>query len=417
MTQVDWSQFLPNIISGLIVALIIALIAYFKSEKFKTWLNKICSSIAYGVKWFIVKKWYFSSPLFLAIMSVIIIFHFFSDWNIVLLSSVFYLLGLLGWGLFCYRSTKSNKKNPHLGKTRFVPVPLQPGVGNAYLKNRYIDPPLGNIFLGGVQFEIKQDSLVFDTTESLHCYLPLDYGGKQVDFQLPKSVNQIKSVYFLINSENSKSIYMNQSVGNIRLRFKEAPPIDIELILGKNIREWCPGNSGEYVRETSDHENITCVWKGLSKNGAIAVIDCLKIPIYEIMRGCYLEKIIFVHKSLPTPPDTLGVHYSVFGISLEIQQQPEPTNNSNQKGNLSNVQLVPSELDIEIMKILAREKETKSYWVDVQRISNVLNLPQNRADYFLRNLEKHGFVHHHMLDGKWGIKDIGIDYLVEHYHI
>jgi hypothetical protein len=105
-----------------------------------------------------------------------------------------------------------------------------------------------------------------------------------------------------------------------RLVFKEAPPIDVELELGKNIREWCPGNSGDYIRETSSPETITEAWTGLSKNGANAVIDCLKIPVYEFMKDCYLEKIIFTHKSFPQPPDTMGVHYSVFGISLEIQE-------------------------------------------------------------------------------------------------
>lgn len=124
----------------------------------------------------------------------------------------------------------------------------------------------------------------------------------------------------MINSGNSKNIYANKSIGRIRLVFKEAPPIDVELVLGKNIREWCPGNSGDYVREASSPETITEVWVGLSKNGANAVIDCLKIPVYEIMKDCYLEKIIFTHRSISQPPDTMGVQYSVFGISLEIDE-------------------------------------------------------------------------------------------------
>lgn len=58
----------------------------------------------------------------------------------------------------------------------------------------------------------------------------------------------------------------------------------------------------------------------MNKSGAYAVIDCLKIPIYEIMESCYLEKILFIHYSIPEAPDTMGVHYSVFGISLEVQK-------------------------------------------------------------------------------------------------
>jgi hypothetical protein len=212
---------------------------------------------------------------------------------------------------------KTNKSAE--SKSKYLPVPVPPGIGNSYLKDRYISPPSGDVVLGGVQFQLKQDSLIFDTNEHIRYYLPLEYGGKQVDFQLPESVNRIKSVYFLINSGNSKIIYANKSIGKISLIFKQAPPIDVELVLGKNIREWCPGNSGDYIRETSNPETLTGVWIGMSKNGANAVIDCLKIPVYEFMKDCYLEKIIFEHRSIPQPPDTMGVHYLVFGISLEIQ--------------------------------------------------------------------------------------------------
>lgn len=219
------------------------------------------------------------------------------------------------------KSPLPRKSNKSIGsKTTFLPISLSPRTGNSYLQDRYISPPSGDVVLGGAQFRLKHDSLIFDTNERIRYYLPLDYDGKQVEFQLPESVNKIKSVHFLINSGNSKIIYANRSIGKISLVFKEASPIDVELVLGKNVREWCPGNSGEYIRETSSPETVTGVWVGMSKNGANAVIDCLKIPVYEFMKDCYLEKIIFIHQSIPQPPDTMGVHYSVFGVSLEIQQ-------------------------------------------------------------------------------------------------
>ena len=204
-------------------------------------------------------------------------------------------------------------------KTTFFPISLSPGIGNSYLKDRYISPPSGDVFLGGAQFLLKKDCLIFDTSKPIRYYLPLDNDGKLVEFQLSEMTNKIKSVYLLINSGNSKIIYANRSLGKISLVFKEAPQIDVELLLGKNVREWCPGNSGDYIRETSSPQSITSVWVGMSKNGANAVIDCLKIPVHECMKDCYLEKIIFIHQSIPQPPDTMGVHYSVFGISLEIQ--------------------------------------------------------------------------------------------------
>jgi hypothetical protein len=292
------------------------------TQRFKTWLNKLSASAAHRFKWLVVEKWYFSFPLFIAIVFGVIVFRFYADWKIVFLSFTFYIIGLLGWGLSNNRQPQifSKKQALNAAKPKFIPITLQASIGNSYLKNRYIDPPIGDVVLGGARFQLKKDSLIFDTNENMRYYLPLDYGGKQVDFQLPKSVNRVRSVYFLINSGNSKNIYANKSIGKISLIFKDAPPIDVQLELGKNIREWCPGNSGEYVREISSPETVTGVWTGMRKNGANAVIDCLKIPVYEFMKDCYLEKIIFVHRSLPQPPDTMGVHYSVFGISLEIQE-------------------------------------------------------------------------------------------------
>jgi hypothetical protein len=205
-------------------------------------------------------------------------------------------------------------------KPKFLPIPLNPGIGNSYLRDRYIAPPFGDVVLGGAQFQFKADSLIFDTNKQIRNSLPRNDGGKEIDFQLPKPENQVKSVYFLINSGNSKSVYANEGIGEIRLLFKDAPPIVVELVLGQNIREWCPGNPGDYVREASSPTIIMDAWKGLSKYRANAVMDCLQIPVYECMRNCFLEKIIFVYKPTQRPTDTMGVHFSVFAVSLEIEQ-------------------------------------------------------------------------------------------------
>ena len=109
-------------------------------------------------------------------------------------------------------------------------------------------------------------------------------------------------------------------IGEIRLIFRDAPPICVELILGQNIREWCPGNPGDFVRDAPSPTITMDAWTGLSKDGANAVIDCLRIPVFECMRNCFLERIIFVHKSPQRPPDEMGVHFSVFAVSLEIEQ-------------------------------------------------------------------------------------------------
>jgi hypothetical protein len=204
-------------------------------------------------------------------------------------------------------------------KPKFLPIPLNPVLGNSFLKDRFIAPPFGDVILGGAQFQFKPDSLIFDTNEQIHYYFPRNNGGKEIDFQLPKPENQVKSVYFLINSGNSKNLYENEVIGEIRLLFKDAPPIVVELVLGQNIREWCPGNTGDYVREATSDTLTMDAWKGMSKSGANAVMDCLQIPVYECMRNCFLEKIIFIYNPTQRSTDTMGVHFSVFAVSLELE--------------------------------------------------------------------------------------------------
>jgi len=324
MPESDWAQFIPDLIIaviGVLFAIIVTgTIACFRSERFKTWLSKLLANFALGLKW-LVEKWYFFLPLCIVIILGTITFRIYADWKIVAFSFLCYLMGLLGWRLSNRHQILRGRNRAINGiKTKFLAIPLPAGIGNSYLKNRYIDPPVRDVVLGGAQFRLKQDSLIFDTNEHISSFLPRSDGGKEVDYRLPEPANQVKSVYLLINSGNSKNIYVNEVIGKIRLIFKDAPPIVVELVLGQNIREWCPGNSGEYVRETSSPSTMN-VWMGMSKNGANAVIDCLKIPVYECMRNCSLEKIVFVYKPTQKPPDTMGVHFSVFAISLEIESR------------------------------------------------------------------------------------------------
>jgi len=77
----------------------------------------------------------------------------------------------------------------------------------------------------------------------------------------------------------------------------------------------------------------------------------------------------------------------------------------------------PSDLNIEILKQLAISKEVRKYWVEIGVIAAKNKLTENHADYLLRIMAKHGFVHQHMYDGTWNIKDKGVDFLIEHKYM
>lgn len=323
MPESDWSQFIPSLIVGLIVGLLLlavgGVIAYLKSDRFKKWFNRLLNTIMRALKW-LIAKWRFILLHSVVVVLGAVVFRIYADWIILAFSLVCYAVGLLSWGLPIGRPISFGRSKSIESKTKYLPIPLVPGIGNSYLKSRYIAPPSGDVLLGKARFLLESEDLIFDANEQIRYYTPRNDGGKEIDLQLPKPQNQVKSAYFLINSGNSKSIYAHQSIGEIRLVFKDAPPIVVELVLGENIREWCPGNTGDFVREASSPMLTKDAWTGLSKHGGNAVIDCLQIPVYACMRNCFLEKIILVHKSLQKPPDTMGVHFSIFAMSLEVAQ-------------------------------------------------------------------------------------------------
>jgi len=324
MPESKWSQFIPDLIVefvGVLFARVVGgVIAYFKCDKFKKWFGRLLNKMMLASRW-LIAKWHLVVLHSLVVVLGTVVFRIYADWRILAFSLVCYAVGLLSWGLSIGRPISFGRSKSTESKTKYLPISLIPGIGNSYLKSRYIAPPSGDVFLGKAQFRLEPDALIFDTNEQIRYYTPRDDGGKEIDFQLPKPQNQVKSAYFLINSGNSKSIYAHQDIGEIMLVFKDAPPIVVELVLGENIREWCPGNLGDFVREASSSMITIDAWTGLSKQGANAVMDCLQIPVYECMRNCFLEKIIFVHKSTQRLSDTMGVHFSVFAVSLEIEQR------------------------------------------------------------------------------------------------
>jgi len=330
----SWSDYLIQTLAGLTVLAIGGAVAYFWSD---TLIRAVALLILVTITivailliptlrhWlFRVLKWLAGKwrlVLLLAVLAILnlALFQINSDWKILTISLVQLVVVFVGFRVLSTPIAETKRKKVLQSKPNFLPISLPPGVANSYLKNRYLDPPSGDITLNGVQFQIQPDSLILDTNEVIRLTFPRDDGCTEFGFQLPKPVKNVKTVYFLINSGNSKSVYNSFKVGEIILIFKDAPPINTKLILGQNIREWCVGNPGDLVREVSDHTFNHVAWRGMNKQGTSAVIDCLKIPVFECMRGNALEQISFAHNPAKRPPDTMGIHFSVFAVSLELE--------------------------------------------------------------------------------------------------
>jgi hypothetical protein len=198
----------------------------------------------------------------------------------------------------------------------FTPLPLLPGIGNASLHNLYITPPLGEVHLNNIPFQIPNGALVFDTNAQIRYYLPQADGSKEIELPLSVAVSNVRKVHVLINSGNSKNVYANQKIGEIRLLFGNVHPMSTDLILGYNIREWAVGNQGDYVRDLSA-PTTRMAWQGMNKQGVNAVMDHLEIAVPDAIQNAVLEKIVFVHKPTQHATDSLGVQYIVMAITVE----------------------------------------------------------------------------------------------------
>lgn len=198
----------------------------------------------------------------------------------------------------------------------YTPIPLFPGIGNANLRDLYLDPPIGEVHFNNIPFQIPSGALFFDTNAQIRYYLPQVDGGKEVDLRPSIPIANIKKVHFLINSGNSKRVYVNQKIGEVKLLFSNVHPISIDLILGYNIREWAVGNQGDYVREISGL-SVQMAWQGMNKQGVNAVIDHLEIMVPDAIRNAVLEKIVFIHRRTHHATDSLGVQYIVLAVTVE----------------------------------------------------------------------------------------------------
>ncbi len=216
-----------------------------------------------------------------------------------------------------HRTVREHRQPQNTGDSiLFTPIPLFPGIGNAYLHDLFLNPPIGDVQLNSIPFQIPPGALFFDTNAQIRYYFPQADGSKVVDLRPSIPIANIKKVHFLINSGNSKRVYANQKIGEIRLLFNNIHPMSTDLVLGYNIREWAVGNQGDYIRELSA-PSVQMAWQGMNKQGVNAVIDHLEIVVPDAIRNAILEKIAFVHRPTRHATDSMGVQYIALAITVE----------------------------------------------------------------------------------------------------
>jgi len=222
------------------------------------------------------------------------------------------------------RSLQATFRSPK--RPRFEVVPLSVGgVTNANLMARYLDPPQGEVVLGGVEFLVG--SAISDS-ENVR-FIEAD-GHTETKLKLPKPAHRVKSVHLLINASGGWRIHRESStvlewtqIGKTRLNFGDGSSQDTELVLGDNIREWAIGNSpGNLVGRVAD-PLCRVVWKGKAISGKFAVIDKLEIPIRDSNRKKQLESIVFIRDIPHGAKASEGglLHFLISAVTLEFGEQ------------------------------------------------------------------------------------------------
>ncbi len=211
-----------------------------------------------------------------------------------------------------------NKKTTKEGKTYFYQAVDIQSIFNANLGNYYVDIDTS---MQNDKFSLTKNSYVFDTDKNIRYYLPESKNIKAVELILPEPIKNIKSLFFLINAGNGIEKGLGEKIGSIELLFSGGLSKHIELILGKNVRDWSPGNmskESKLVIQTTDSQN-TLFGKSINYAGRYAVIDQLEIPLDIRYRELELSKIIFRHQRVYLPNDSTIIQYMIYGITVEIE--------------------------------------------------------------------------------------------------
>jgi len=156
---------------------------------------------------------------------------------------------------------------------------------NERLESLYANPPMGRCFLGGIWFEIHAGDPTKGINNTLHTE-----EGREYTVDLPRAVRGVRALYFLVNSTNTYERDRGTLMGQIVLVFHKGR-LNVPLVIGENVREWCIGHSGTLSRSTDPR--LREVWRvpTIRSPHVEAVIDVLKIEVPTEYRSQSLERI------------------------------------------------------------------------------------------------------------------------------
>ncbi|MCX7669086.1 MAG: hypothetical protein N2439_03315, partial [Anaerolineae bacterium] len=196
---------------------------------------------------------------------------------------------------------------------QYLAVSLQ-GVANARTTDGYVNPPLGDVVLGGVRFSLGQGGSV--TTQAA----PLPNNPQNI--ALPVDAQAPQTVYLLITGGDLFSRFAGQTVGRVRLVFSDGKAHAVDLVAGQNLREW---KHSAGVIDSLTSPALTEVWRGANRfDASAAVIDMLSLPVPAGLQSGRLVGVEVIDLSTETVGD-LDPALNLIGVSIALRPTPTAT--------------------------------------------------------------------------------------------
>lgn len=200
---------------------------------------------------------------------------------------------------------------------RAYPISIA-GQANASTENGYEIPPLGQIELAGVLFDLPGGRNSVTTQAE-----PLPENPTLVS--IPTQIERPQRVQLLLTGGDLFSQYMDQRIGVVRLRFASGATQEVSLTGGYNLREWKILDQAT-VATTTD-PNVREVWRTASRDGGFGIIDMLTIDIASDNRSSTLVSVDVVDTSTQDV-GSLDPAINLIGLSV-IGLEPDRSRGSN----------------------------------------------------------------------------------------
>lgn len=165
----------------------------------------------------------------------------------------------------------------------FHPVSLQE-IANDSTQNGYVDPPLGQVTLGGVLFDLPSGRNSATTQAESLPNNPTQLTLDGLQFSDPQRV------YLLLTGGNTRAHFADAPIGAVVLHFASGARHTTVIVPGWNLREWKV--YGDHNVTATQAPSVQQVWTSANRfDSGAGVIDMLTIDLPPERQDDLLERI------------------------------------------------------------------------------------------------------------------------------